>query len=111
MGVPGCLMGRTGGGEQRAVQPVGVVSRGGSRRVGGVGVVGGIESSRDRGHRRGALDRKSTTILGRGIKDLLLSPTAAASGKVQCGAERCSEVWINFQTLESCGGAVRLGSG
>lgn len=31
-------------------------------------------------------------------------------GAVRCGAVRCSEVWINFQTLESCGDAVRCGS-
>lgn len=80
-------------------------SREGSRRVGGV--VWLTELSRDRGHKRGALYRKST-ILGRGIKDLSSRPRRQRAAR--CGAVRCSEVWINLQTLESCGDAVRCGA-
>lgn len=73
----------------------GLVSREreGSRRVGGV--VSSTELSRgDRGHKKGALYRKST-ILGRGIKDLSSRPQrqrAARCSVVRRGAVRCSEV-------------------
>lgn len=52
------------------------------------GVVSLTELSRDRGHKRGALYRKST-ILGRGIKDLSSRPQrqrAARCSAVRCGA-------------------------
>lgn len=81
----------------------------GSRRVGGVGVVGGIESSRDRGHERGALDRKSTTILGRGIQDLSSRPQRQRAAR--CSAERSGAVqrgvdWISdARVLWRCGAA------